>query len=74
MPDSYEMAERGFIIMKYMRKTPTVAICDRCHLKFITPLELIGDPPQAEAQLRERFATHVCKPSLRAAIEQKSPR
>jgi len=39
-----EQPERRFVILKYMRVTPSLATCDRCHLKFFTPLDVIRDP------------------------------
>jgi len=48
-------SERRFVILKYMRKTASMATCERCHLKFFTPLELIREPVEAENNLRDKF-------------------
>jgi hypothetical protein len=57
-----EQPERRFVILKYMRVTPSLATCDRCHLKFFTPLDVIRDPLDAEQNLRGKFASHTCLP------------
>ena len=66
------MAERRFIVIRYMGETPTLATCTRCHVKFFTPLELIANPQKAEAHLREKYRNHTCKPSFEAPIENKT--
>jgi len=60
------MTERRFVILKYMLKTPRLATCERCHIKFFTPLELMGKPLEAEDHLRGKFADHTCRPSFHA--------
>jgi len=60
------MADPRFVILKYMHKTPSLATCERCHIKFFTPLELIGRPLEAEDHLREKYANHTCKPAFSA--------
>ena len=61
------MAERAFVILKRIHATPSLAACERCHLKFFTPLELMGKPREAEEHLRDKFASHTCKPSYFAS-------
>jgi len=46
------MAERRLTILAYVHKTPSFAMCERCHLKFFTPKELTKKPVEAEANLR----------------------
>jgi hypothetical protein len=55
------MAERRFLILKRMGRTPSLATCEQCHLKFFVPLELIKDPEKAELGLRQKYADHKCK-------------
>ena len=45
-----------------MGKTPFLATCERCHLKFFTPTQLSRKPVEAEQNLRERFDIHKCRP------------
>ena len=49
------MPERRFAILKYSGKTPALATCELCHLKFFTPSELKHKPVDAEMYLREKF-------------------
>ena len=51
------MAERRLTILAYIDKTPSFAMCDKCHLKFFTPKELTKKP----ANLRQKFEMHECK-------------
>jgi hypothetical protein len=44
-----------------MNKTPSMATCSRCRLKFFTPLTLVSDPVEAENYLRDKFIAHECK-------------
>jgi hypothetical protein len=62
------MAERRLIILKRIQQTPSLATCKCCHLKFFTPLELMREPLEAEGHLREKFASHTCRPSLFASV------
>jgi len=55
------MAERRLVVLKYSGKTPSLAMCEKCHLKFFTPRELNKDPVKAEAVLRLKFEAHECK-------------
>lgn len=57
-----QQPERRLVILKYMRKTPSLASCGRCHLKFFTPLDLIREPLEAENNLRDKFVSHKCQP------------
>jgi hypothetical protein len=55
------MAERRLTILAYIDKTPSFAMCDKCHLKFFTPKELTKKPAEADANLRQKFEMHECK-------------
>jgi hypothetical protein len=55
------MNEQGFVILKRERETPSLAMCQRCEIKFFTPHELANDPTEAEVFLRGRFMVHKCK-------------
>jgi hypothetical protein len=55
------MDEQDFIVIKHQRKTPSLAMCQRCEFKFFTPRELSNDPIEAEAFLWGRFKAHKCK-------------
>jgi hypothetical protein len=63
VPDSPVMVKTGFLILKYVQKTPSLAACEACHLKFFVPMELANDPEGAEDYLRGRYANHKCASS-----------
>jgi hypothetical protein len=54
MPDS------DFVILKRERKIPSLAMCDKCKIKFFTPHELTNNPREAAAYLFRKFAGHNC--------------
>jgi hypothetical protein len=56
--------ERKFVILKYLRITPSMAACEACKLKFFVPRELMNDPGEAEGHLRQKYAEHECKRDL----------
>jgi hypothetical protein len=62
------MTQSSFIILKHMRKAPSMATCERCHIKFFTPLELLSDPMKAENHLRNKFVVHECKREIGSAL------
>ena len=66
------MAVRRFLILKYMQKTPSMATCEACHLKFFVPMELVNDPEGAEEHLRQKYGDHKCRPMLFSQIPQLS--
>jgi hypothetical protein len=49
------MAERRLVILQHSGKTPVLAMCDSCRLKFFTPRELTHRPAEAEENLQEKF-------------------
>ena len=61
------MAERLFVVLRHIHKTPSLATCECCHIKFFTPLELMREPLEADHYLRDKFASHTCRPSLFAS-------
>ena len=52
--------EIGFSILKYSGKTPVVAVCVCCRLKFFTPSELLRDSQRAGDYLWEKYRDHRC--------------
>jgi len=55
------MAERRLVILQHSGKTPVLAMCDSCRLKFFTPRELTHRPAEAEENFQEKFKSHKCK-------------
>lgn len=54
------MAERSFVILKYVNKTPALASCTKCQRKFFTPNTYNRDPVAEEQYLRNKFDHHDC--------------
>jgi hypothetical protein len=56
--------ERTFKIFQYQGKTPLLAGCQRCGLKFITPRSMLKEYPEViEGFLRDKYELHECLPS-----------
>jgi len=55
------MSDRRFVVLHYTGKTPSLATCEACQLKFFVPMRLAKDPAGAEEYLREKYADHKCK-------------
>jgi hypothetical protein len=67
------MDELGFVIIKWERKTPSLAMCQHCEIKFFTVRELSDDPVKAERFLRARFVAHNCKVrDIRVRLQKKA--
>jgi hypothetical protein len=55
------MSDLQLVFFQYVGKTPSLAGCTKCHLKFLTPQPLMRQPEAAAQYLREKFARHTCK-------------
>jgi hypothetical protein len=64
------MGDLQLVFLQYVGKTPSLAGCAKCHLKFFTPQQLLRQPEAAAQYLREKFAQHTCR---RAIVEDKRP-
>ena len=54
-------AERKFVILKHVRKVPSLASCSHCQRKFFTPNSYSNDPIGAEQYLLDKFEIHRCE-------------
>lgn len=50
----------NFFVLKYRGRTPTLAACLLCDLKFLTPTELMEDWQEATSYLKGKFDVHRC--------------
>jgi len=50
-----------FKILKYHDKTPVLAGCEHCRVKFFAPSEKMKDIESAEKYLREKYLLHDCE-------------
>jgi hypothetical protein len=55
------MAERKFVVLKYEGKVPVIAGCEKCKLKFFTPVDYFGDAAGALEYLFVKFDHHSCE-------------
>jgi hypothetical protein len=53
-------AEKKLIMLKLVDRTPVLAGCSGCNLKFFVPKGLMKDPFQANNYLSSKFDRHVC--------------
>lgn len=60
------MNEGGFLILTYTGKTPSMAMCQMCELKFFLPIPFEGTSAGAEDHLRQKYADHRCKLTVAA--------
>lgn len=54
------MQDSDFVILKREHQTPSLAMCQRCKIKFFTPRELTDKRNEAENFLWGRFVEHKC--------------
>jgi hypothetical protein len=55
------MAERTFVILKYVNRVPSLASCAKCQRKFFTPKIYDCDRVGAEQYLLGKFDLHKCQ-------------
>jgi hypothetical protein len=55
------MGDLQLVFLQYVDKTPSLADCAKCHLKFFTPQQLMKQPQAAAEFLREKLARNTCK-------------
>jgi hypothetical protein len=54
------MAERRFVILRYVGTVPAMASCAKCDRKFSTPTTILRDAIGAERYLAHKFDLHQC--------------
>ncbi|MGA9978921.1 MAG: hypothetical protein WBQ08_09830 [Candidatus Sulfotelmatobacter sp.] len=54
------MAERRFIILRYVGKVPAMASCTKCRRKFFTPNTVAHDAVRAYEYLWHKLDLHEC--------------
>ena len=55
------MSNLELLFLKYAGKTPSLAGCAKCQLKFFTPQHFLKNPEAASEYLRLKFSLHECK-------------
>jgi hypothetical protein len=54
------MAERNFVLLRYLDKVPAMAACAKCQRKFFTPNTYYNDAVGAHEYLFSKFDRHDC--------------
>jgi hypothetical protein len=55
------MSSPRLVFLKYVGKSPSLAGCAKCQLKFFTPQHFLKNPEAAGEFLRIKFSLHECK-------------
>jgi hypothetical protein len=63
--DPVNAAQRTFLILKHVNKTPSLAACSKCQRKFFTPSSYFNDRSGAEYYLKQKFDLHRCEQETR---------
>lgn len=59
------IAERSFVILKYVNEIPALASCSKCQHKFFTPNSYHNDRGGAEKYLLRKFELHKCHEEIK---------
>jgi hypothetical protein len=62
----------NFQILKYQRKSPILATCRECQVKFFTPSEMMKKAGRAESYLLSKFRAHMCVYSPKAKDDEEA--
>jgi hypothetical protein len=65
------MGDLELVFLQYVGKTPSLAGCAKCQMKFFTPQQLMRRPEAAAQYLRDKFDQHTCKSEI---FEERRPR
>jgi len=59
--DPANAAERTFLILKHVYKTPSLAACSKCQREILYTNSYFNDRIGAEHYLQEKFDLHFCE-------------
>jgi hypothetical protein len=59
------MAERRFVILRYVGMVPAMASCTNCQRKFFTPATILRDAIAAERYLAHKFGAQKSQKTVR---------
>ena len=55
------MAKRILRVVKWLRQTPVIAVCESCGCQFKAPMTALAKTKDAQASLQQQFDSHKCK-------------
>lgn len=54
------MARRILRVIKWLRQTPVMAVCEACGQPFKAPLTALAKTKDSQASLQQQFDSHNC--------------
>jgi hypothetical protein len=58
---SWSCGRSSLMILKKVKKTPTLAVCSKCQRNFFTPISFYKNRIGAEQYLQAKFDLHLCE-------------
>ncbi|HEV2699267.1 MAG TPA: hypothetical protein VGU90_14825 [Terriglobales bacterium] len=55
------MAKRILRVIKWLKQTPVIAVCESCGHQFKAPMTALARTKDAQASLQQQFDLHKCK-------------
>ena len=55
------MAKRILRVIKWLRQTPVIAVCESCGQQFKAPVTTLSKTKDAQINLQQQFDLHKCK-------------
>ena len=55
------MAKRILRVIKWLRQTPVMAVCESCGHQFKAPMTALTKTKDAQINLQQQFDSHKCK-------------
>ena len=55
------MAKRILRVIKWLKQTPVIAVCESCGHQFKAPMTALARTKDAQASLQQQFDSHNCK-------------
>ena len=55
------MAKRILRVIKWLKQTPVIAVCESCGHQFKAPMTALARTKDAQASLQQQFDSHKCK-------------
>jgi hypothetical protein len=57
------VAKRILRVIKWLRQTPVMAVCEACGRQFKAPMTALAKTKDAQASLQQQFDLHKCNPA-----------
>jgi len=57
------VAKRILRVIKWLRQTPVMAVCESCGRQFKAPMTALTKTKDAQTSLQQQFDLHKCNPA-----------